>query len=319
MQDIPLVSIICTVYNQEAFIEDTLKSVFNQSYKRLELLIIDNGSTDNSRDIIEKTLKVCPASISVSIFIHPYTKNYCQSFNQVFKLVKGQYFIDLSGDDLLFANHVEESVAKLGTKPEAWAVFSNVELHTVENDRRAFFYSNSQDISVMDGELYQSVVKGNPVLSVSLVMDALKFRDEGMYDENLVYEDFDLLVRMCRKFPMYYSPHVGVRKAIHNNSFSSNQYKARNSKMLPSTYLVCRKIQQLNQTEEENEALKFRVAYELKMAIFSANFTIAKKFLKLGKELGIPSYQLWFYQVICELQIDLSGLIRLKRYFGVLK
>ncbi|MGY6523671.1 MAG: glycosyltransferase family 2 protein [Mongoliitalea sp.] len=309
---LPLVSIICTVYNQAAMLENALQSVFDQTYPTIELLVIDNGSNDNSPQVIEQVLRNCPSHIRSSVFIHPFSLNYCESFNQVFVHAKGKYFIDLSGDDMFFPKHIECSVKKLEQHPEAWAVFSNVELLQVETGTSSFFYTSEDEI-VEEGDLYTAIVAGNPVLSVSLVVSSEKFRQEGMYDVSLTYEDFDLMVRLSRKYPLFYTGQLGVKKSIHAFSFSSQQYQARQSKMLPSTYQVCRKIQAMNRSEHEQEALKARVIYELKMAAFSANFQIAKDLIKLAMELGVSKLYLLRYQLICQMGLDLSFMIRWKQ------
>ncbi|UJP63307.1 glycosyltransferase family A protein [Mongoliitalea daihaiensis] len=312
INDLPLVSIICTVYNQESMINQTLESVFGQTYPHLELLIIDNGSRDASLKIIENSLKRCPSHIPASVFIHPFTKNYCQSFNEVFLHAKGKYFIDLSGDDILMADHINIAVKRLLEKPEAWAVFSNVLLFERERKTFSHFYQTTTESHIEEGNLYMSIVGGNPVLSVSLVVDTEKFKKEGMYDEHLVYEDFDMMVRMSRKYPLFYTGVVGVEKTIHQHSFSATQYQARNSRMLPSTYQVCRKIQVLNQTAEEHQALIKRVSYELKMAVVSGNFSVAEDFIQLGKEIGLSHVQLCWSQFVCWLRLDMSFILPFK-------
>lgn len=309
----PLVSVICTVFNQEKTLADTLNSVFLQTYPAVELLIIDNGSTDNSLQVIEKTIHNRPSWMRVELIKRTVTMNYCQSFNEVFLKASGDYFIDLSGDDLLFPAHIEDSIARFNACPDAWAVFSNVELYNAKHRSSSLFYASSESKAVEEGDLYTAIVAGNPVLSVSLVIDARKFQQEGMYDSELVYEDFDLMVRMSRTYPMYYTHRLGVRKLIHQQSFSAAQYCRKKSQMLPSTYRVCQKIQALNRTEEERLALVRRVSYELKMAVISANFQIADDFLAMGKQLGVSKLLLLGSQLLCILRLDLSFVLRLRQ------
>jgi glycosyltransferase involved in cell wall biosynthesis len=308
---IPLVSVICTVFNQEKTISDTLDSVFNQTYPALELLIIDNGSKDSSFEVIQDTLHKYSRSLHVLLVKLPKTENYCQAFNEVFCQATGEYFIDLSGDDLLFPTHIEDSVAKFNVCRDAWAVFSNVELYDVKRQSFSLFYKSLEGKEVKEGDLYAAIVAGNPVLSVSLLIDSHKFRQEGMYDPDLVYEDFDLMVRMSRKYPMYYTHSVGVRKLLHSQSFSAEQYRSKKSRMLPSTFRVCQKIQSMNRTEAERLALVQRVTYELKMAVISANYQVANDFVAMGRQLGVSSMLLWVSQLICWFRLDLSFILRL--------
>src|SRR5690606_24064535 len=99
-------------------------------------------------------------------------------------------------------------------------------------------------------------------------------KNEGGHDEDLSYEDFDIIVRLARNYLFVFNEYIGVKKRLLENSFSSKQYSIRNSVMLPSTLKICRKIQLMNRSHRENNALKFRVMFETKHALASANFDV---------------------------------------------
>ncbi|MDO9550949.1 glycosyltransferase family A protein [Rhodonellum sp.] len=289
MQDFPLVSVICTAYNHEEFIEEALESVLLQSYLNIELIVIDNGSDDETAHKIHNWLHRQKGSATIISIFRKQSLPYCTSFNVAFLQSQGKYLIDLSGDDALLPEHVSQSVQRLSHSGNAGFCFSDVWLEKEGSPSKTFFKRDDTGRlleSVREGDRYCDLVSRHCLMSVSLVIDAQKFRDEGGYDESLSYEDFDIMVRLSRKFPVVFSNHIGVKKKILPDSFSAKQYFPKSTSMLNSTLIVCRKIQAMNQTKAENQALLNRVNFESKHALASSNFEVAKGFLNLARELG---------------------------------
>ena len=107
MQEKPLVTIICLSYNHEKFVIESLNSVINQNYAPIELLIVDDFSTDNSKVVIENWLVQHP---QVLFIVNTTNLGNTKSFNNVLKLAKGDYIIDLAADDVLLPNGIEMQV-----------------------------------------------------------------------------------------------------------------------------------------------------------------------------------------------------------------
>ena len=64
---LPLVSVIIPVFNTEKYIEDCIFSVINQSYDQLEIIIVNDGSTDGSRSIIQKYMEVRNTAVNITV------------------------------------------------------------------------------------------------------------------------------------------------------------------------------------------------------------------------------------------------------------
>lgn len=121
-----LVSIIIPCYNQAAFIEDTLSSVFNQTYQDWECLLIDDGSTDNTADLIEKWVRK-------DARFHYYKKEnsgVSATRNYGLTLCKGDYIQFLDGDDYIHKTKLEKSIEQVEAMPEIDMVFTNFEMFT---------------------------------------------------------------------------------------------------------------------------------------------------------------------------------------------
>ncbi|MCL6260339.1 glycosyltransferase family 2 protein [Aquiflexum sp. TKW24L] len=311
MDSTPLVTVILTVFNQSPFIKETLESLNNQGYPNLELFVIDNGSKDNSRQVITDWLGKNHPKFPISTVFRNEPMPYCESFNKVFLKSKGKYLIDLSGDDVILPGHIALSVAKLQESIGAACCFSDVQLVMPNGSTKTYYKRDSdghlkQKIKI--GNLYTSIVESNVVSSVSLVFDSEIFTKVGGYDENLSYEDFDIMVRLSRDYQFVFSNHIGIKKRIHSKSFSAGQYRPKKSEMLPSTLKVCQKIKKLNKRPKEDKALIKRILFETKHALLSANFEVARGFISLAKELGAKGAKVSMYNSWAKMKMDVSGL-----------
>ena len=311
MESTPLVTVILTAFNQSKFIAETLESVKDEGYPNLEVFIIDNGSKDNTKQVVLDWLEKSKPPFRFSTVFREEKMPYCQSFNEVFLKSKGSYLIDLSGDDVILPGHISSSVVKLQQSIGAACCFSDV-LLIYPNGSKKTFYKRTSDghlnQKVKIGDIYSSIVAGNVVSSVSLIFDSSIFTKLGGYDENLSYEDFDIMVRLARSYQFVYSNHIGIKKRIHSKSFSSGQYLPKKSQMLPSTLKVCQKIKQMNRRPKESKALVKRILFETKHALWSANFETARGFISLARELGAKGLKVSLYNSWASMKMDISGL-----------
>lgn len=317
MYTAPLVSIICTCFNHEKYVFEALNSVVNQTYSNIELFIIDNASNDRSVEVIQNWLWLNDHYAMVCIHFYPEVQNYCQVFNKALHQCSGKFVIDLAADDILYATHVETAVACLEEK-QAAIYFSNAKLVNEKGRSRTFYPLNKNGllkVMVPHGNIYRDLVEKYIVCSATLVFRTFTLLKENGYDETLSYEDFDIMVRLGRKYRFIFSNTIGVEKRILRNSFSAGQYRSKNSVMLPSTFQVLKKIKKMNRTPAESKALVNRTLYETKHALASANFDIAGKLLSFLYDLGDRSPVFWMFWTWWKLKINVSWLYQI--YTGI--
>ena len=109
----PLVTIGIPVYNVGRFIGQTLKSVLSQTYTNFELIITDDGSTDNTVEIIRSF-----NDPRIRLVVDGENHGISYRLNQQIALAKGKYFVRMDGDDLMFPNRVEKQVRYLEEHPD---------------------------------------------------------------------------------------------------------------------------------------------------------------------------------------------------------
>ena len=92
----PLISVIMSVFNAESYLEDSIKSILNQSYIKFEFIIIDDGSSDNSKNIILKFMKI---DDRIKL-IKQKNMGLTKSLNKGIKISKGDYIARHDADDI---------------------------------------------------------------------------------------------------------------------------------------------------------------------------------------------------------------------------
>ncbi len=104
------ISIIIPIFNVEKYIIECLNSVFSQTYKNIEIIIIDDCGTDKSMEIIYNFIKVYPSKKNVIIIQHPYNKGLSSARNTGIRNATGKYIYFLDSDDYISPNCIESFV-----------------------------------------------------------------------------------------------------------------------------------------------------------------------------------------------------------------
>ena len=119
MSELPLVTIVTPSYNQAAFLERTMLSVFNQDYPNIEYIVMDGGSTDGSAELIRRY------SDRLAYWESVKDKGQTDAINKGFARAHGQILAWLNSDDVLYSHAVREAVAYLTAHPECGMVYGD--------------------------------------------------------------------------------------------------------------------------------------------------------------------------------------------------
>lgn len=282
----PLVSVICLCYNHKRFLEASVRSVFDQTWPNLEIIIVDDASTDGSRELLRRYA----GQSAVQMLLLPENLGNCAAFNRGLALAKGKYIIDLATDDILFPERIEKQVLffeKLDE--EVGVIFSNSEYIDEDDNHLRYHYAVNREQkakqAVPEGNVFSKLLSSYFISPPSMMMKKQVLDKLGGYDENLAYEDFDFWVRSARYYQYAYQDLILTKVRKVKNSLSSRWYMP-GDPQLHSTYLVCKKATKLIHGQPEQEALLKRVKFEIRQAVFSDNHVEAINFIKLLDELG---------------------------------
>jgi len=288
MQNNPLVTIICLCYNHETFVVESLNSVINQTYPFIELIIVDDCSSDNSKTIITTWLE---KKTKFQFIANETNLGNTKSFNKALKLANGEYVIDLAADDILMPNCVESQINAFKNSQYAspGVVYGNVELISENGTFDSYYFPvNNQKKTIekrITGDIYQSVLSGgNSICSVSAMIKKTVFDRLQGYDETLTYEDLDFWIRASRFFEFDFIDEPIVQKRIVSNSLGSDFFKKNDSrakKINYSTYLILKKAIALNQNRAEDLAIQKRVHHEIIHTLKINDFRLFLKLISL--------------------------------------
>lgn len=192
MDNFPLVSAIVPSYNHEKYIEECILSIVNQTYKNIELIVIDDGSKDNSREILEKLQKKYNFTL-----IFQKNQGVSKTMNRAIgEYAHGKYISGSASDDFLMPDKIEKQVAFMEANPEYALVCGKV--YVVDGQSEIIkdfqFFSPVKDPS--KDLTFEAIMDENRIPTPS-IMWRREFWDKcGGYDENTCVEDFDLWLKM---------------------------------------------------------------------------------------------------------------------------
>lgn len=193
----PLFSVIIPTYNRASFIRKAIFSVLNQNFKDFEIIIVDDGSTDNTKEIVSdiKDDKI--------IYIKKKNEERAVARNTGIKNAKGTYISFLDSDDYIYENH-------LMTAFEMIQEYHNPEFFHLGYDIRTPEGSLVNSFNNFNADIKEKLITGN-ILSCNGVFLRKDIALDNLFntDRDLsALEDWELWLRISIKYPIYTTNHV---------------------------------------------------------------------------------------------------------------
>ena len=228
-----LTVVLCN-YNYAHFIEASLKSIIDQSYTPLELLILDDASTDNSVEIIKEAIKDVPYA---KLIVNSKNLGYNKNFEKALSLVKGDYVVFTSPDDRMLPGYLEKSMNTLHKYPDAKLCISNHAHHDLSKGVYAPV-TTTEPFSMLSKKMEEPIYLAPPdlvklmrstkfwVSGVTMVVNTEILRSSGGYREELADKsDWFLLHTIGFRHGLCYIPETLVSMGVHSDSYSAAQTK----------------------------------------------------------------------------------------------
>lgn len=203
----PKVSIIIPVYNGSNYLRTAIESALTQTYRNIEVLVINDGSNDDS-----KTESIAKSYGDRIRYIHKINGGVASALNLGLQAMTGEYFSWLSHDDIYFPNKIETQINYIEmTGKRDSVLFSNWE--------HIDSYGNSLGSRIIHpGEAEKSIyaVMNCVINGCTLLVPKKCFEDVGNFDEKLpTTQDYDLWFRIARQYEFIHIPKILVRYRIH--------------------------------------------------------------------------------------------------------
>jgi glycosyltransferase involved in cell wall biosynthesis len=205
---LPKVSIVTPSFNQATFLEMTIRSVLEQDYENIEYIIIDGGSTDGSKEIIQKYAH------KLAYWQSEKDKGQTDALNQGFARATGEILAWLNSDDVLYPGAVSAAVRKLAHHPEAAMVYGDCEWINADNQVIGRFPAAQTDLK----KLRRGYVH---IPQQASFFRADLWRKVGPLDESFYFAmDYDLWTRLASHAPLLYVPEVWAGFRLHEGAKS---------------------------------------------------------------------------------------------------
>lgn len=218
--DGPLVSMFVTCYNHQNYIQDCIKSVINQTYKNIELIIIDDGSSDNSVAKIEEMIEACKVRFVRFEFRHRPNKGISATLNEVLEWCQGVYYTGCASDDMLLPKKVEVQVDFLNNRPEISAVFGNVHFFDDDDDIIRTTKIKAQE------HYFNKLLLGNNILAPTQMCRLNVIKSIGGYNAGFILEDWYMWLKILDNgYRIVSLDDVLVKYRWHGNNISVNYQK----------------------------------------------------------------------------------------------
>lgn len=250
-----LVSVIIPAYNHGSYIENCLDSIINQTYKNVELIIINDGSIDDTNKKIIKYEDRLNNRFEKYIYVDKENEGICKTLNLGLSISQGKYIIPFASDDVMYSQRISKQVAYMEEHNQYGMIYTdgyNVEsiYYLYENHKYDvnMLFSSKMDFS--EGDLFNFMLDNVFLMPTPTVCIKRECYDKvGFYDENILCEDPDMFIRISKYFQIGCIKEPLVLHRLHgNNNGKKNTIIAPSLKSMIAKY---QKSDLLNEFEKE--------------------------------------------------------------------
>lgn len=226
-KELPLVSVCIPAYNHEKYVGECIQSVIDQDYENIELIIINDGSRDNTHDVIMSFEKVCRERFVRFEYRNRENRGLSATLNESIDWSKGKYYTGIASDDIMFKNKVSLLLDKLESLDESYAVaFGNAifidnsgnELYLdvktgmpTDKDKGVNlfldYYTYMRDFDYKDKNLfgsYKTLLIGNYLPAMSYLIKLDKIREVGAWTYGNTIEDWEMWLKLSKNYKFAY-------------------------------------------------------------------------------------------------------------------
>jgi glycosyltransferase involved in cell wall biosynthesis len=293
MNSLPLVTIGIPNYNYGHFIPKALNSVVNQSYRNIELIIVDDVSSDNSIEIIENWIRSYTGNIQIKFIKNKKNLGLTKVCNIILHNASGKYFQPLDADDILLPGKIEMQVAVLENSSDIAMVYSNVMVINESGEITNPDYCeriNYDRRNMPSGRIFNDLLIFNFISLSSVLVNTQYARDAGGFDETIQVQDYYMWLRLSEKYEIRYVGGTLAQYRVHDTSMSGlsiTNCASEESVMTIKYRYYKRSTPKLKQVIAKN-------IQNSSVYLYQQNYVSAKKWLTIAFRLN-PSFKTGVY------------------------
>lgn len=210
------VSVVVPTYNRAATIFESIKSISVQTYRDFEIIVVDDGSTDNTKEVL--------ASLCLRNEIRNFqqsNKGAAAARNKGIAEAQGEYIAFCDSDDLYVPEKLELQVKYLENHPECGLVYSDLMSFCGDQVVCPSYFAERRPY---EGWVFEKLVERNFITNVSVMVRRKCLEEVGGFNESLrTSEDYEMWLRFTRKFQVGFIPKILVKVRRHPKNLTSNE------------------------------------------------------------------------------------------------
>ncbi|WP_028456454.1 glycosyltransferase family 2 protein [Chitinilyticum litopenaei] len=224
----PLVSICICAYNRADFIGESIDSALAQSYSNIEIIVVDDGSSDTTPGIIAEYAKAYPEKIRP--FLLEENIGPCLVRNHAFQQARGKYIALLDSDDRMLPDRIHKQVEFMESHPDHVGVFTMIRAINAQGLPDQKLDEEAALFNMPINNLRYQLLHGNFLNAPSALILANTLKMQGGLEPTLTYlHDYDLWVRLLAIGEMARLPEILTEYRIHGGNLSIGDNVLRNS------------------------------------------------------------------------------------------
>ena len=212
-----MISVLMPTYNRASFIEEAIDSVLKQTYQDFELIIVDDGSTDHTSELVENY-----SDPRISYHAIEHTGMLSQVRNVTLGMVRGEYIAFLDSDDIWEPDHLTHLMKAIEHNEEIGIAFSDVvEFREREVLRNGIYQNRVAHLLEGDMDLLTAILHNQfSVYYSSLLLRTDEVRKTGLFNESISVTDTNFLGRVARHCKARHTHKITARVRKHASNHS---------------------------------------------------------------------------------------------------
>jgi glycosyltransferase involved in cell wall biosynthesis len=246
----PTVSVVIPTYNAAELLPEAVESVLEQTYEDFEIIVVDDGSTDETPDVMGTYTEDVR-------YIRKENGGSASARNRGIREARGEYVAFLDADDRWRSTKLEVQMREHAANPAlAW---SYSEAHLVDHETGEVLFRKSQTRPRYGGDILRKLLRGNFVTPSTVLVERSVFDDVGTFDESSLHrisEDWDLWLRIAARHPIRYieEPLVEMRQHTGRKTQTMDLDAALESRLAIIDKAVARNPERLDDLHEPARA-----------------------------------------------------------------
>jgi len=226
-QEVPLISVVVPVYNHANYITECLNSLKNQDYPNVEIIICDDGSNDNSVEVIKKWI-LNNSEVNTSFF-EQENKGVCRTLNKLIKIARGEYISLCASDDVLTTDSLSARYNFLVNKNESAVISDSFTINgdSIITDSSSISHLYRGNLNKLQDDIVNECVYNWAVAGPVLLIKKSLYNLVGLYDETLLTEDRDFYLRLLAGGHLTFINQPLAKYRVHSGNASRTGIKKR--------------------------------------------------------------------------------------------